>query len=261
MRAKPRVAVHKLTSCDGCQLAFLNLGERLLALADRVELVHFAEAGPVSPEAEVDVAFVEGGVSTPEEIERLRVVRGRARFLVAIGACAVAGGVQALRNHADGRQWLAAVYPQPAHVRALDAVAPVAAHAKVDLALSGCPVDEREVLAALASLLLGATPAVAQDKVCLECKRRGLVCVTVARGLPCMGPVTRGGCGALCPSLGRDCYGCFGPADLPSGPALAHRFAALGLPPEAVRRRFLSVAGAPAAFVAAAGAAEEGERG
>lgn len=236
---RPRLAVHKLSSCDGCQLALLNAGESLLTLAERVDIVHFAEAGVVDEGAEADIALVEGSVSTPDEIERIRAIRAHSRWLIPIGACATAGGPQALRNLADSGEWIAAVYPEPRHIEALPSADAVAKHVHVDLQLPGCPVNSAQVLAALASLLSQVVPFTEQDKVCMECKRRGQVCVLVTRDLPCLGPVTVNGCGALCPGLGRDCYGCYGPAERPEVATLARRFADLGLDADAVARRFL----------------------
>jgi sulfhydrogenase subunit delta len=244
---KPKVAVHKFSSCDGCQLAFLNLGDTLLQAAGLVDFVHFAEAGPVQPDAPVDVAFVEGSIATPDDLERIVRVRERSRFLVTIGACATAGGVQALRNLANAREWIADVYATPDYIHSLDTSTPIAQHVKVDLELWGCPVNSRQVLGALRALLFGVVPAEEHDKVCMECKRRRAVCVMVAKGLPCMGPVTRTGCGALCPRFGRDCYACYGPAENPNTDALGRRFAGLGLVPQAIARRFLFIdSGAPA---------------
>ena len=200
--AKPRVAVHKFSSCDGCQLAFLNLGEDLLTLAGRVDLVHFAEAGPLDPDTDADVAFVEGSVSTPEDLERIQRIRKHSRMLIAIGACATSGGIQALRNGADGAEWVTRIYSHPEAIASLAHSTPIASHVKVDFELWGCPVSGRQMLAVVNALLLGVTPRDNADKVCTECKRHGYPCVMVSRGIACMGPVTRAGCGALCPSLG-----------------------------------------------------------
>lgn len=252
---KPRIAVHKLSSCDGCQLAFLNLGADLLRLAERVDIVHFAEAGPVAPDAEVDIAFIEGSLAHPADVARIRRIREQSRFLVTIGACATAGGVQALRNAAQSEQWMQSIYATPAYIEELEHSTPAAAHVKVDFELWGCPVTSRQVLATVSTLLLGAHPRDDRDKVCMECKRRQTVCVTVARGIPCLGPVTRNGCGALCPSFGRDCYGCFGPAETPNTAALSRRLAGLGLTPEAIARRFAGINNAAPAFRDAAAAA------
>jgi len=254
MRAptRPRVAVHKFSSCDGCQLAFLNLGEDLLALAERVELVHFAEAGPHDPDAEVDLAFVEGSVSTPADLERIQRIRRHSRMLIAIGACATAGGIQALRNGADGAQWIAQIYGRPDAVASLERSTPISSHVAVDFELWGCPVSGPQILAVVNSLLLGAAPRDDADKVCTECKRRNFACVMVSRGIPCMGPVTRAGCGALCPGLGRDCYGCYGPAETANTDALAAQFGRQGLDPPAIARRFRSINSQAPAFLAAA---------
>ena len=249
---RPRVAVHKFSSCDGCQLAFLNLGEDLLVLAERIELVHFAEAGPLDPDTEVDVAFVEGSVSTPEDLERIQRIRRCSRMLIAIGACATAGGIQALRNGADGAQWIAQIYSHPAAVASLERSTPISTHVAVDFELWGCPVSGPQILAVVNSLLLGVAPRDDADKVCTDCKRRDLTCVMVSRGIPCMGPVTRAGCGALCPGLGRDCYGCYGPAENTNTDALVAQFGSQGLDPPAIVRRFRSINSQAPAFLAAA---------
>ncbi len=238
---KPRVAVHKFSSCDGCQLAFLNLGEGLLALNELVDIVHFAEAGFLDEEAQVDVAFVEGSISTPHELERIKKVRANSKYLITIGACATAGGLQALRNMADANTWLAGVYASPEHLHILPTSTAVAANVRVDLELWGCPVTSRQVVLAVRDLLYGVAPREERDKVCLECKRRQQVCVMVTKGAPCMGPVTRTGCGALCPSVGRDCYACFGPAENAETAALARRFEGFGLLPRQIADRFLFI--------------------
>ena len=249
---KPRVAVHKFSSCDGCQLAFLNLGEDLLTLAGRVDLVHFAEAGPLDPDTDADVAFVEGSVSTPEDLERIQRIRKHSRMLIAIGACATSGGIQGLRNHANGAEWVAQIYSHPEAIASLTHSTPIASHVKVDFELWGCPVSGPQVLAVVSALLLGVTPRDNADKVCTECKRHGYPCVMVSRGIACMGPVTRAGCGALCPSLGRDCYGCYGPAEKANTDALAAQFGHMGLTPAAVVRRFQSINSQAPVFLAAA---------
>ena len=241
--AKPRVAVHKFSSCDGCQLAFLNLGEDLLTLAGRVDLVHFAEAGPLDPDTDADVAFVEGSVSTPEDLERIQRIRKHSRMLIAIGACATSGGIQALRNGADSAEWVTRIYSHPEAI---------ASHVKVDFELWGCPVSGPQMLAVVNALLLGVTPRDNADKVCTECKRHGYPCVMVSRGIACMGPVTRAGCDALCPSLGRDCYGCYGPAENANTDALAAQFGRQGLESQAVVRRFQSINSQAPVFLAAA---------
>jgi len=257
---KPKIAVHKFTSCDGCQLAFLNLGEQLLEVFELVDIVHFAEAGAVDPEATVDVAFVEGSISTPHELERIRRVRANSKYLITIGACATAGGLQALRNGAHSADWLSQVYASPQYIDTLADSTAIARHVKVDLELWGCPVNGRQVLAALRALLFGVAPLNDADKVCIECKRHQTVCVLVAHGVPCMGPVTRTGCGALCPSFGRDCYACYGPAENSNTESLSRRFAGLGLMPVDIARRFRFINSAAPAFATAWQVSGEGER-
>ena len=258
MAARPRVAVHKFSSCDGCQLAFLNLGPALLELDRAVDLVHFAEAGPLAEDAEVDIAFVEGSIATHHDVDRIQRVRERARFLVTIGACATAGGIQALRNDGELEPWLRHVYARPEWLDVLARSSAVAEHVKVDFELWGCPVSSRQVLATVSALLLGVTPSDEPEKVCLECKRRGTVCVLVTRDVACLGPVTHTGCGALCPSFGRDCYGCYGPAEASNTRALARRLAGFGLAPEAVARRFAFINNDAPVFRDAALTAREG---
>ena len=249
---KPKLAVHKFSSCDGCQLAILNMGEDLLLLHELVNVVHFAEAGAVDPGAEVDIAIVEGSVSTPDEVERIKRIRERSRYLITVGACATAGGIQALRNLADAGEWVKSVYAQPEYINSLDTSTAIARHVKVDLELWGCPVNGRQIIAALRALLFGVAPVEENDKVCMECKRSQAVCVMVAKGLPCMGPVTRTGCGALCPRFGRDCYACYGPSENANTDALTQRFQGLGLLPDDVHRRFAFINSEAPAFKEAA---------
>jgi len=247
--SKPRIAIHKFTSCDGCQLAFLNMGEEFLQLAEQVDIIHFAEAGKVDSEAEVDIAFVEGSVSTPSEIERIHRIRQNSKYLITIGACATSGGIQALRNGVgSSADWVSAIYASPEYIQTLQSSRAISKQVNVDFELWGCPVNSRQVIQAIRDRLSGVRPSITADSVCLECKRKGNVCVLVAQGKPCMGPVTRTGCGALCPSFGRDCYGCYGPSEQVNATALARRFEGLGLMPEQVARRFLFIHSAADAF-------------
>lgn len=249
--AKPTLAVYKFTSCDGCQLAFINLGDDLLKLAEVVEIVHFVELGVVNPNASVDIAFVEGSISTPEQLEQIKKIRINARYLITIGACATAGGIQALRNFVDAKEWLGDIYAKPETISALTTSTPISQHIKVDLELWGCPVNGEQVLGAVRQLLRHTLPTVRRDSVCLECKRRNQVCVLVAKGMPCMGPVTQTGCGALCPGVNRDCYACYGPAENPNTHSLMQRFNKLGLTPAEIRRRFLFINNQAPAFLQA----------
>jgi len=235
--ARPRLAVFKFASCDGCQLQILNLEEELLALAARVEIANFLEASSRTLEGPWDVVLVEGSITTAHDAERIRRIREQAGTLITIGACATSGGIQALRNLADVEAWKAQVYPHPEWIEALATSTPISAHVRVDHEIQGCPVNGMQVLRVLVRALLGTQPDLPVASVCLECKRRGAVCVVVARGIPCLGPVTRAGCGAICPALGRDCYGCFGPAADPNPASLLRHLEAGGLTrADAVRR-------------------------
>lgn len=235
---KPRIGIHKFTSCDGCQLALLNQGEGLLALAERVEIVHFPEAGPNAPEANVDIALIEGSITTPQEHERIRAIRARSGYLIALGACATAGGIQALRNAADsGTAWRDALYPQAEYISTTDRSLPISAIVHVDLELHGCPIDGGQLMAAMQRLLSGGRYKPSGDSVCGECKRAGHGCVLVGRGEPCLGPVTRAGCGAVCPGQQRGCYGCFGPSSQANIASLKTVFANIGLTSAETERR------------------------
>jgi coenzyme F420-reducing hydrogenase gamma subunit len=210
---KPRVAVFKFASCDGCQLQFLNAEDELLKLAGLVDFAYFPEASSGFREGPYDIAFVEGSITTPDDAGRILKVREQSRFLVTIGACATGGGIQALRNWTDIEEYRSAVYPNPEFISTLSTSTPISEHIKVDFEIWGCPVDKHQLLTVVRSLLSRAKPVLPGHSVCMECKRRGNVCVVVAKGEPCLGPVTRTGCGALCPAFNRGCYGCFGPAD------------------------------------------------
>lgn len=240
-KQKPRLGVYKFTSCDGCQLAFLNLGDDLIKLSDAVDIVHFAELGPVNPEANVDFAYVEGSISTPDEIQRIKTIRNNARYLITIGACATAGGIQALRNFDDTEKWMNAVYAKPETISTLKTSTAISNHVKVDLELWGCPVNSKQILDSINALLLKSTPDIRRDSVCMECKRNGYVCVMVTQDIPCMGPVTQTGCGALCPGVNRDCYACYGPSENPNTDSLSHWLKSLGLSNDEIKRRFLFI--------------------
>lgn len=253
---KPRVAVFKMASCDGCQLQLLDAEEALLELAGVIDIVNFAEASSHVEPGPYDVTLIEGSISTPEQVEQVREIREQSRFLITIGACATSGGVQALRNVADTDAFVRTVYPTPAFVKTLERSTPIADVVRVDLQLTGCPVDRGQLLGVIASLLRGALPRLSTSTVCAECKRRGFVCVLVAKGEPCLGPVTITGCGALCPGYGRGCFGCFGPSQPPNTEALAARFLELGLSRREAAERFRFITGWAPAFKAAADALE-----
>jgi sulfhydrogenase subunit delta len=256
---KPRVAVFKMASCDGCQLQLLDAEDALLELAGAIDIVNFAEASSHIEPGPYDVTLVEGSVSTPELEEQIKEIREQSAVLITIGACATSGGVQALRNLADTDEFVRAVYPTPAYVKTLEDSHPISDFVKVDLELTGCPVDRGQLLGAIASLLAGAVPRVSTVPVCIECKRRGYACVVVTKGEPCLGPVTRTGCGAICPGFTRGCYGCFGPAQTPNDVSLARMFAGLGLTDREVAERFRFITGWAPPFREAAERIEPGD--
>jgi coenzyme F420-reducing hydrogenase gamma subunit len=244
---RPRLAVWKFASCDGCQLSMLDLEDELLALAGRIEIAYFLEAGVADVEGPYDLSLVEGSVTTPGDAERIREVRRVSRRLVTIGACATAGGIQALRNFADVEELAAAVYAEPGYLSTLATSTPIADHVAVDFELHGCPVDRYQLLEVVSAFLAERRPAIPEYSVCVECKRRGNVCVMVAHGSACLGPVTHAGCGALCPAHDRGCYGCFGPMESPNAASLSRQLRVLGAEsPDLLRLYRTFNAGAPA---------------
>ncbi len=235
---RPRVGVVKFASCDGCQLTLLDLEDELLAVTEHFDIVEFAEATSRRSHGPFDVLLVEGSISTPEQAEEIVRLRRESTMLVTIGACATSGGIQALRNLGDHDAFRRAVYPRPELVESLATSTPVSDHVAVDAELYGCPISPAQLLELLTALTTGRRPQLPDESVCLECKRRGNPCILVSQGVACLGPVTRTGCGALCPSFGRGCYGCFGPREAANTPSLAGQFAADGSSPAEVKRLF-----------------------
>jgi coenzyme F420-reducing hydrogenase gamma subunit len=224
---RPTLAVWKFSSCDGCQLSLLDCEDELMAIADRVEVAYFLEASSATVEGPYDVSLVEGSITTPHDAERIQEVRAQSRVLITIGACANAGGIQALRNFGDIEELTSVVYASPDYIATLATSTPISAHVAVDFELQGCPIDKRALLEVLSAHLNRRRARVREHSVCMECKRRGTVCVMVAHGTPCLGPVTHAGCGALCPSFDRGCYGCYGPKETPN-PASLNAWSGLG---------------------------------
>jgi coenzyme F420-reducing hydrogenase gamma subunit len=210
--SKPSIAVYKFSSCDGCQLSILNLEDELLDLVGVVEIAYFLEARRLSLPGPYDIALVEGSVTTPHEAERILEVRKQAKALVTIGACATSGGIQALRNTLNLDDLAIAVYEHPEYLQTLPTSTAISEHVKVDYELWGCPVNKYQLVEVIQALVQKRRPNLPTHSICLDCKRRGINCVIVAQGIPCLGPATRTGCGVLCPANGRGCYGCFGPA-------------------------------------------------
>jgi sulfhydrogenase subunit delta len=254
--AKPKLAVLKFASCDGCQLSLLDCEDELLAVAGEVEIANFLEASRAVSKGPYDIALVEGSITTPHDAERIHQVRRAAHHLITIGACATAGGVQALRNFTDVGEFAAAVYPRPEYLVTLDTSTPIARHVRVDFELRGCPVSKAQLVDVLAAFLTGRRPIAPTHSVCVECKARAAVCVLVARGTPCLGPVTQAGCGALCPAYDRGCFGCFGPMESPNTGALGTRLEELGSTRSDLVRAFRSFNAWAPAFRAASDAYE-----
>ena len=226
MTGKPTLAVWKFASCDGCQLTLLNCEDELLAITDAIQVANFTEASREVVAGPYDLSLVEGSITTPHDAERIREVRQASKFLVTIGACATSGGIQALRNFSADLAPM--VYATPAYIDTLRTSTAIADHVRVDFELRGCPIDRRQLLEVISAYLLGRKPRVRGHSVCIECKRAGTTCVTVAHGTPCLGPVTHAGCGALCPAYDRGCYGCFGPMETPNTASLANAWRGLG---------------------------------
>ena len=236
MERRPKLAVFKFASCDGCQLALLSAEDELLTLAEKVDIAYFLEATSRIDPGPYDVALVEGSITTPHDAKRIHQVRSSAQFLITIGACATSGGIQALRNWADSEEYQRAVYARPEYIQTLAQSTAIADHVRVDFELRGCPINKLQLVEVLRSLIAGRRPRTPVHSVCLDCKRRGSVCIMVASGVPCLGPVTQSGCGALCPAYDRGCYGCYGPAMQPNLVSLTDQFARDGQPREATIR-------------------------
>ena len=239
-KQKLRIAVFKFASCDGCQLSLLDAEDELLKVAETVDLAYFPEASRNMRKGPYDVGLVEGSIITHHDADRIQQVRRQCRILVTIGACATSGGIQALRNWKDCAEFVRTVYPSPDFVQTLKMSTPIPEHVPVDFELRGCPIDKYQLIELLSALIAGRKPNIPTYSVCLECKSRGAVCVAVAQGEPCLGPVTMAGCGALCPAYGRACFGCFGPMESPNTLALAGGFAERGRSPEEIERLFRS---------------------
>ena len=231
MAGHPKLAVWKFASCDGCQLSLLDCEDELLAVADHITIANFPEASRAVLDGPYDLSLVEGSVTTPHDRERIQEVRRQSKFLVTIGACATAGGIQALRNFADVQDFMDIVYASPDYISTLETSTPISAHIHVDFELRGCPINKTQLLEVINAFLNNRKPNVSANSVCMECKMRGTPCVTVTKGIPCMGPVTQAGCGAICPAYNRGCYGCYGPMETPNVASLQTLMTDKGLTP------------------------------
>lgn len=237
---KPKLAVWKFASCDGCQLSLLDCEDELLAVADEIEIANFPEASRAVVKGPYDLSLVEGSITTPHDAERIHQVRRASKFLVTIGACATAGGIQALRNFMDVKKFTSIVYATPAYIETLSKSTPISEHIPVDFELRGCPINKQQLVEVLSAFLNNRKPNTPAHSVCVECKLRGTVCVMVAHGTPCLGPVTHAGCGAICPAYDRGCYGCFGPMESPNTKSLSAGWSHLGARDSDLVRAFRS---------------------
>ncbi|MFH1374902.1 MAG: oxidoreductase [bacterium] len=235
---KPKLAVWKFASCDGCQLSLLDCEDELLAIAEAITIANFPEASRAVMKGPYDISLVEGSITTPHDGERIHKIRRMSKHLVTIGACATAGGIQALRNFADVNEFVSIVYANPAYIKTLNKSTPIADHVLVDYELRGCPINKYQLVELISAFLNGRKPNIGTHSVCMECKMKGNVCVMVATGTPCLGPVTQMGCGALCPSYDRGCFGCFGPKETPNTRSLAAWFEQRQVPLDEIVRAF-----------------------
>ncbi len=239
-KAMPKLAVWKFASCDGCQLSLLDCEDELLSVAGEIEIAYFPEATRAKVKGPYDLSLVEGSITTPHDAERIHHIRRVSKFLVTIGACATAGGIQALRNFKDVKEFISIVYATPQYIEVLNKSTPIADHVFVDFELRGCPINKQQLLEVISAYLHGRKPNTPPHSVCVECKQRGTVCVMVAHGTPCLGPVTHAGCGAICPAYARGCYGCFGPKETPNTAALSVRWHQLGAKEQDIMHTFRS---------------------
>jgi coenzyme F420-reducing hydrogenase gamma subunit len=237
-KRKPKLAVWKFASCDGCQLSILDCEDERLSIANAVDIAYFPEASRAMGKGPYDISLVEGSVTTPHDDARIQQIRSASKLLVTIGACATAGGIQALRNFTDVKEYAAIVYASPQYIDSLSKSTPISDHVQVDYQLWGCPINKGQLVEVLSAFLNGRKPNVPAHSVCMTCKMRGVVCVMVAHGTPCLGPATHDGCGALCPSYNRGCYGCFGPKETPNTRSLSEWWARLGVKDRDIMRVF-----------------------
>ncbi len=233
---RPKLAVWKFASCDGCQLSILDCEEQLLAITGAVRIANFTEASSATIRGPYDVSIVEGSITTDHDAERIKRIRSASKILITIGACATSGGIQALRNFHDVEQFKSVVYARPDYISSLATSTAIADHVKVDFELRGCPVNKAQLLEVITALINGRIPRTPAHPVCIECKRRATVCLMVARGVPCLGPAVQAGCGAICPAYARGCYGCFGPSDSPNLESLMRGWSAAGVPRDEIVR-------------------------
>lgn len=229
MTKRPKLAVWKFASCDGCQLSLLDCEDELLDVVGAIDLAYFPEATRDEIEGPYDLSLVEGSVTNAHDAARIHEIREVSKTVVTIGACATAGGIQSLKNWANVDDFISIVYAEPDYISSLETSTPISDHIDVDYELRGCPIHKYQLLEVVAAFLQKRRPNIPSHSVCVECKLRGTTCVMVASAMPCLGPVTHAGCGAICPAYNRGCYGCFGPSESVNMASLGSWWQSLGV--------------------------------
>ena len=253
MREKPKIAVFKFTGCAGCQLELLRLEDIFLDLLEFFDISYWVMVKRENQEdGPWDISLVEGSISTPEEIKEIKEIRKKSKFLVAFGDCAIGGCIPSIRNWMPQMEAETQVYHDTSAIHSTKVLG-IGEYVKIDAILKGCPPHRENILELLKSYLLKTKPRLRKHPVCIECKYRDNACLITSKKIPCMGPVTSAGCGALCPSLNRECEGCFGPMSNPNSEALASIFRDIGLNEEDIIRKFRKYAGTSIEFQREAG--------
>ena len=233
---KPRAAFFDFAGCEGCQLRVVELEEILLDVIAQVDIVTFREAMTEQSD-EYDVAFVEGSITRPADLPRIQQIRDTAKVLVALGACATIGGINCGKNRFPMDEAMDLVYGKDARYFETFEARPVHAVVPVDYWIHGCPINPNEFVKVFHAILQGRPYNIPDFPVCVECRLNGNVCV-LEKGMACMGPVTRAGCEALCPSNGQICFGCRGLVSEPNRDSEGEVLQAHGLTPAEVVGRF-----------------------
>ncbi len=211
---KPKVGILGLTGCAGEQIVILNCEDQLIDILGAIDIKYFPTAMTKNDDhCKLDIAFVEGAVVQPKDEESLKKIRQRSKLLIALGTCAVWGGLPAMRNDVPREVFLEKVYGTKGKYFKSIQAQPLKNFVKVDLYISGCPIEKEQFLKAVASLLHGDPPLLPSYAVCTECKMNEYACVLVEKNELCLGPITVAGCGARCPGYNTPCIGCRGPVD------------------------------------------------
>jgi coenzyme F420-reducing hydrogenase gamma subunit len=208
MKNKPKIAIYDLTDCEGCEVKLISLRERLLQIEKKVNIVNWRLGQEKFETGPYDIAIIEGTPITEYEVRLLKDLRENSKILIALGACAALAGIPAIIPEKDRKYWYEKIYTSQYHPRGIDAL-PLSAYVKVDFSIHGCPVDEDEVVRIVEELLAGKNPRYHDYSVCFDCKQAGNSCRLLENKF-CLGPITQGGCKAICISGGSPCYGCFG---------------------------------------------------